>query len=205
MNITCNAPMDYGTCLREEELTRETYQESLKPPQTMPLTPDEKSQRIRAFQNCLDRLEKQVADPQTMLEAKDQSTDALEREKLNKTHIKHSLNLWGSMKYRTNDKPNCKGSERTHSPLSKDNEHRHESHTVEDRHEEEPLTNANLKDDPGTSVSDEHQPGQGHRLTKKLSIAVNKEQSQTSTFSSKAPKRSSSLEPIARIADIASI
>ena len=47
---------------------------------------------------------------QTVLEAeKDQSSDELEREKLNMTHTRCNLNPWGDMKDRSDGKSDYKG------------------------------------------------------------------------------------------------
>jgi len=136
---------------------------------------------------------------QAALEAeKMQPSDILEKEKQNMTHTERNLNSQPAMKTRLDDRWDCKGSERTRGPLLKDNEHRHESHATEDHHKEELLTNTNLKDDPGTSVSDEHQPGHGENLTER------RNEMERLLVRSKASKENPNLEVVACNADIES-
>ena len=101
---------------------------------------------------------------QTALEAeKTQPSDALEKEKWNMTHTECSFNLQAIMKGRQEskmgiDKLDHKDGAGAHKCISYADKHEQESCAAKDYHEEEPLTNNNLKDDLGTSVSDEHQP-----------------------------------------------
>ena len=134
---------------------------------------------------------------QITLEAKKtQLSDALEKVKLNMTHTRPESKTGV-------DKSDRKGSTRAHDGHLSDDRCKHVPCATKDHYER--LPNADAKGGLETLVSEDLQPGQGHRLMKKQSRAANEEQSQTSTFSSKAPKRSPSLEAIMHVMDIVSI
>ena len=79
-------------------------------------------------------------------------------------------------------------------------------HAARDHYKEGQPPNTDVKSSPENLVSEDLQTGQDNRLTKKLPRAVNEEgQSQTPPSSSKAPKMSPNLEPIAWDADVASL
>src|SRR5882724_11803658 len=133
---------------------KDTYQGTLKPAQpedatisaTMAPTSDEALQQILNLKTCLDRLEKQVANLQTVLETKkDQSSDELEREKLNTTHTKHNLNPWNVMKDRSNDKSDYKGGAGAHNWWPKDEEHTHVPCAARDHYKEGQHPNVDAK------------------------------------------------------------
>src|SRR5882724_884685 len=203
------------TCLCKEEFMKDTYQGTPKPAQpedatisaTMAPKSDEALQQILNLKTCFDRLKKQVAKLQTMLETKkDQSLDELEREKPNTTHTKHNLNPWNVMKDRSNDKSDYKGGAGAHNWRLKDEEQTYAPCAARDHYKEGQPPNTDAKSSLENLVSEDLQTGQDNRLTKRLPRAVNEEgQSQTTPSSSKAPKMSPNLEPIAWDADVASL
>jgi len=100
-----------GTCLHEEELMRDMHQETPKLHQhehatisatSAPTFDKDSLQQIVDLKTCLDRFEKQVMKLQTEAK-KNQSSDELEREKLNTAHTKHDTNPSNDMKNGSND------------------------------------------------------------------------------------------------------
>ena len=85
---------------------------------------------ILDLKNSLDWLKKQVVKLQTILEAKKQHPNALEKEKLNMEHTKNNVNLQGVMKDGLELKT-WKGGTGVHNWHLQDNKHKLEPHAVE--------------------------------------------------------------------------